>query len=56
MNYDSRVNQRTVSHVGANSDPVVRDGDLVQARHVIPSSITTSMLKQFEEFNQKRFG
>ena len=42
--------------IDANADPVVRDGDLDQARHVIPSSITTSMLKQFEEFNQKRFG
>ncbi len=42
--------------IDTDTAPVVRDSDLDQARHVIPSSITTSMLKQFEEFNQKRFG
>ena len=39
-----------------NADPLVVSGDLEQARRVIPSSITNAMLKQFEDFNQKRFG
>lgn len=42
--------------IDTDSDPVVAAADLEAARQVIPSSITVPMLKQFEEFNAKRFG
>lgn len=42
--------------IDADAEPVVVAEDLDQARRVIPSSITPAMLRQFEEFNTKRFG
>lgn len=42
--------------IDENATPIVTSGDLEQARSVIPTSITHAMLKQFEEFNEKRFG
>ena len=42
--------------IDTGSDPVVSNGDVEAARRVIPSSITSPMLRQFEEFNTRRFG
>ena len=39
-----------------NADPVVLASDLESAVRAIPSSITESLLKQYEEFDKKRFG
>jgi transitional endoplasmic reticulum ATPase len=38
-----------------NTEPLVMTDDFEKARGTIPSSITPAMLKQFEEFNRKRF-
>lgn len=37
------------------SDPLVLEADLEAALHAIPTSVTPQMLKQYEDFNQKRF-
>ena len=42
--------------IDENADPVVLAADLEQAVRAIPSSITDSLLKQYEEFDKKRFG
>lgn len=42
--------------IDENAEPLVRATDIDAARRVIPSSITPTMLKQFEDFNQRRFG
>ena len=42
--------------VEAGSDPVVLETDLENAVKVIPSSVTPAMIKQYESFNQQRFG
>lgn len=39
-----------------NADPIVLAADLEAAVRAIPSSITESLLKQYEEFDRKRFG
>ena len=38
------------------SDPMVLESDLEGAVKVIPSSVTPAMIKQYENFNQQRFG
>ncbi len=42
--------------IDTGGDPLVVPSDLEEARTVIPSSITPTMLAQFEDFNKKRFG
>lgn len=42
--------------VEAGADPVVLVADLENAVRVIPSSVTPAMIKQYENFNQQRFG
>ncbi len=42
--------------IDTGTDPVVVSDDIEGARRVIPSSITDAMLRQFEEFNARRFG
>lgn len=37
------------------SDPLVLESDLEAALHAIPTSVTPQMLKQYEDFNKKRF-
>ena len=37
-------------------DPVVLATDLEDAIKVIPSSVTPAMVRQYENFNQQRFG
>ena len=39
-----------------NAEPLVVSADLEKARCVIPSSITEALLKQYEDFDRKRFG
>ncbi len=38
-----------------NAEPLVVSADLEQARRVIPSSITEALLKQYEDFDKRRF-
>ena len=42
--------------IDESADPVVLAADLESAVRAIPSSITESLLKQYEEFDKKRFG
>ncbi len=42
--------------IDENADPVVRAADLEAAVRAIPSSITPALLKQYEDFDRKRFG
>lgn len=37
------------------ADPVVREADMEAARALIPSSVTATMLKEYERFNAQRF-
>ena len=41
--------------IDENAEPLVRDADVEAARRVIPSSITPAMLRQFDDFNRRRF-
>ena len=42
--------------VETGGDPVVLATDLEDAVKVIPSSVTPAMVRQYENFNQQRFG
>lgn len=42
--------------VTGNVDPQVVEADLVQAFKTIPSSVTPTMLRHYEEFGKQRFG
>ncbi|MBP5321656.1 MAG: ATP-binding protein [Kiritimatiellae bacterium] len=42
--------------VESGSDPMVLAADLEDAVKVIPSSVTPAMIKQYDQFNQQRFG
>ena len=42
--------------VEAGTDPMVLAGDLENAVRVIPASVTPAMVRQYESFNQQRFG